>query len=183
MSDLVTRVRELGNLFWRSARDTGEAAAEGIEQHVQIQRLAGRVRRLDRERSDLIRQIGAKVYGLHGQGKIRNQDVLVDCRRIDQIIADIGSLKEEIAQIRAASLEKGITIPVMSDEAPLDEPEPVAATPATPAAEPAPCAEPEPCTKTMEPVAGEPAPCDAAPCCAEAGKADEAPAASPGTAE
>jgi hypothetical protein len=121
VSDFMTRMKDLGRLFLRSARETGETAAEMIEHKAQIQRLVVQVRRLDKERSNLLSQIGAKVYGLHGQGKIRNQDVLVDCQRIDAIITDIAKLKHDIEQIRAASLEKGIEIPVMVDEAPLTE--------------------------------------------------------------
>lgn len=131
MSDFVTRARELGGLFLRTAKEGGEAAAEALEQRAQIQRLALQVRRLDKERSGLIRQIGAKVYSLHGQSKVRNQDVLVDCKRIDQIIADISALQKEMEAIRAASLEKGIEVPIMSDEAPLDDED---TTPVTPAA-------------------------------------------------
>lgn len=123
MGDMMNRMRDLGRLFLRSAKETGESAAEMIEQRTQIQRLAGQVRRLDKERNGLIRQIGAKVYGLHGRGKVRNQDVLVDCERIDAIIGDIAKLKHEIEQIRLASLEKGVEIPVLEDEAPLDEEE------------------------------------------------------------
>jgi hypothetical protein len=123
VGDMMTRVRDLGRLFLRSAKETGESAAEMIEQRTQIQRLAAQVRRLDKERSGLIRQIGAKVYGLHGQGKVRNQDVLVDCQRIDAIIGEIAKLKHEIELVRAASLEKGVEIPVLEDEAPLDDEE------------------------------------------------------------
>lgn len=131
MSDIVTRVRELGGLFWRNAKESGEAAAEAIEQRAQIQRLALQVRKLDRERSALIGTIGGKVYSLHGQGKVRNQDVLTDCKRIDDIIVDIAATQREIEKIRAASLEKGIEVPILSDEAPLDDDEgTVSTTPA-----------------------------------------------------
>jgi len=117
----MTRVRDLGKLFLRSARETGESAAEMIEQRTLIQRLALQVRRLDKERGNLLREIGAKVYGLHGQSKVRNQDVLVDCQRIDAIIVEIGRLKHEIETIRVASLEKGIEIPLMQDESALTD--------------------------------------------------------------
>lgn len=131
MADMMTRMRDLGRLFLRSAKETGESAAEMLEQRARIQRLAGQVRKLDRERSSLISQIGGKVYALHGQGKVRNQDVLTDCQRIDDIVVEIGSLKHEIEKIRIASMEKGIEIPVLSDEAPLTE---EAEAPATPSA-------------------------------------------------
>jgi hypothetical protein len=129
---MMTRVQELGRLFWRNAKESGEAAAEAIEQHAQVQRLALQVRKLDKERSVLIGQIGAKVYSLHGRGKVRNQDVLGDCKRIDEIIADITKLQKDIELIRAASLEKGIEVPILSDEAPLDEEETIT-VPSTPA--------------------------------------------------
>lgn len=133
MSDFMTRVQELGRLFLRSAKEGGEAAAEAIEHRAQIQRLALQVRKLDKERSNLIRQIGAKVYSLHGQSKVRNQDVLVDCKRIDEIIAGIAKLQKEIELVRAASLEKGLDVPLLSDEAPLDDEE-ITLTPETPVA-------------------------------------------------
>lgn len=132
MSDFMTRVQELGRLFLRSAKEGGEAAAEAIEHRAQIQRLALQVRKLDKERSALIRQIGAKVYSLHGQAKVRNQDVLVDCKRIDDIIVEVAKLQKDIELIRAASLEKGIEVPVLSDEAPLDDEE-ITLSPTTPA--------------------------------------------------
>jgi len=125
MSDVMTRFQELGRLFWRNARESGEAAAEAIEQRALIQKLALQVRKLDKERSNLVRQIGAKVYSLHSQGKVRNQDVLLDCKRIDMIMAEIAQTRKEIERIRAASLEKGIEVPILTDEAPLDIEEPV----------------------------------------------------------
>ncbi|MHB8995873.1 MAG: hypothetical protein ACYC63_11565 [Armatimonadota bacterium] len=133
----MTRFQELGRLFWRNARESGEAAAEAIEQRALIQKLALQVRKLDKERSNLVRQIGAKVYSLHSQGKVRNQDVLIDCKRIDMIMAEIAQTRKEIERIRAASLEKGIEVPILTDEAPLDVEEPVTVPVSGPAATPA----------------------------------------------
>lgn len=130
MSDIVTRMRELGNLVWRNARETGEAAAEAIEHRATMQRLALQVRKLDKERAALIRQIGSKVYALHGQSKVRNQDVLGDCVRIDAVLAEITAVQKEMERIRLASIEKGIAVPIMSDETPLtDEDEDTVAAP------------------------------------------------------
>jgi hypothetical protein len=162
---MMGRMKDLGRLFLRNAQKTGESAAEMIEQRAQIQRLAGQVRKLDRERETLIRAIGAKVYGLHGQGKVRNQDVLGDCQRIDAIIGEIGKVRHEIEQIRLASLEQGVEIPVLEDEAPLDVEE---ATPAPTPAEPIEVElEPEP---PAAPVADAPVAADES----AAGEADEA---------
>lgn len=121
MSDFMSRVRDLGQLFWRNARESGEAAAEALEQRAAIQRLAGQIRKLDKERGERIRQIGGKVYALHSQGKVRNQDVLVDCQRLDEIKQEIAGLQQDIEKIRAASLEKGLEIPILSDETSLTE--------------------------------------------------------------
>jgi hypothetical protein len=115
MSDFMSRVRDLGQLFWRNARQSGEAAAEALEQRAAIQRLAGQIRKLDKERGELVRQIGGKVYALHGQGKVRNQDVLGDCQRIDTIREEIGTLQREIEKIRLANLEKDLDLPDLSD--------------------------------------------------------------------
>lgn len=106
MSEFMKRVRELGSLFMRTAKEGGEAAAEAIEQRAAIQRLAGNIRRLDRERNDLIRQIGSKVYKLHGKNKVRNDDVLVDCVRIDAIVDEIGQVQHQIEQIKLEMLTK-----------------------------------------------------------------------------
>jgi len=121
MADFMSRVREIGRLFWRSAKETGETAAELIEQRTQIQRLSGHIRRLEKERQELLRQIGVKVYALHGQGKVRNQDVLADCQRIDAILGEISQLKKQIEQIRSAGLAKGLELPDLADETPLTE--------------------------------------------------------------
>lgn len=127
VSDIVTRMKELGNLFWRSAKEGGEAAADAIEQRAAIQRLAGHIRKLDKERTALIRSIGAKVYTFHGKGKVRNQDVLGDCTRIDAILSEISDLQKQIERIRLASLEQGIEVPILADEAPLTEEDDLAA--------------------------------------------------------
>jgi hypothetical protein len=121
VSDFATRARELGQLLWRKARQGGEAAAEALEQQASLQRLAGQARKLDRDRRLLFGQMGAKVYALHGQGKIRNQDVLEDCRRVDEIAAEIQALRQQMQDIRAASLAQGVKLPELDDETALTD--------------------------------------------------------------
>lgn len=128
VSDFVTRARELGGLMWRKARQGGEAAAEALEQQAAIQRLAGQVRKLDRDRRGLYSDIGTKVYALHRQGKVRNQDVLADCDRLDEVLADIAKLRLEIDEVRTANLAKGVRIAELEDVSALtEEPEAEAA--------------------------------------------------------
>lgn len=119
MSDFGVRLKELGGLLWRKARQGGEAAAEALEQQASIQRLVGQIRRLQRERGALFGQMGTKVYALHGQGKIRNQDVLEDCERVDAISAEIERLRQQIQDIRTASLAQGVKLPELADESAL----------------------------------------------------------------
>ncbi len=116
MSDFGARMRELGGLLWRKARQGGEAAAEALEQQASIQRLVGQIRKLQRERAQLFSQIGTKVYALHGQSKVRNQDVLVDCERLDAIGQEIDRLRRQIEDIRTASLAQGVQLPEISDD-------------------------------------------------------------------
>lgn len=116
MSDFGARMRELGGLLWRKARQGGEAAAEALEQQASIQRLVGQIRKLQRERTQLFGQIGTKVYALHGQGKVRNQDVLVDCQRLDAIGEEIARLRRQIEDIRTASLAQGVSLPQIADD-------------------------------------------------------------------
>ena len=121
MSDFMDRARELGNLVWRKAKQGGEAAAEALEQQAAIQRLAAQARKLDRERKTTYAEIGMKVYALHSQGKVRNQDVLGDCRRLDDIAVEVARLKQQIEDIRTASLARGIKLPELGDVSALTE--------------------------------------------------------------
>jgi hypothetical protein len=121
VSDFMSRASELGGLLWRRARRGGEAAAEAFEQQASIQRLVGQVRKLDRERRSVFAEMGAKVYALHSQGKVRNQDVLVDCRRVDDIGAEMSRLRQQMEDIRAASLAQGIKVPELADVSALTE--------------------------------------------------------------
>ena len=149
MSDFMSRASELGGLLWRRARRGGEAAAEAFEQQASIQRLVGQVRKLDRERRSLFTEMGAKVYALHSQGKVRNQDVLEDCRRVDDIGAEMSRLRQQMEDIRAASLAQGLKVPELADVSALTE-EGAAAN-----AEPAGTPVPEATTKPAEPVASD----------------------------
>jgi len=149
VSDFMSRASELGGLLWRRARRGGEAAAEAFEQQASIQRLVGQVRKLDRERRSLFTEMGAKVYALHGQGKVRNRDVLEDCRRVDDIGAEMTRLRQQMEDIRAASLAQGIKVPELADVSALTEEG--AAVNAEPAGTPL----PEATAEAAEPVMGD----------------------------
>ncbi len=141
MSDFTDRLREFYRLFAHKAREGREAATEAIEQRAAIQRFAGRIKQLDRERADLMRQIGTKVYSLHTRSKVRNQDILGDCTRVDAILAEITGLKKDIEQIRLSSLDKELDIPALADDSELtveagSPPAPAQVQPSAPAEEP-----------------------------------------------
>jgi hypothetical protein len=121
MSDFMSRARELGDLLWRKARQGGEAAAEALEQQASIQRLAGQARKLNRDRMAVYGDIGTKVYALHRQGKVRNQDVMADCQRVDAIGDEMARIRQQIEDIRTASLAQGVQLPPLEDAADLTE--------------------------------------------------------------
>lgn len=124
MSDTWEQIRQfLARLFSRG-RHGVETVAETLDRQAKIQRLAGQVRTLARERNSLVVTIGKKVYALHTRGKVKNRDVLADCRRIDQIRDQIADLKRQIEEIRLASM--GEMPPVdLEDESLLGEEEAV----------------------------------------------------------
>lgn len=115
MSSFADRTRDLGRLLWRKAKQGGETAADMLEQQAHIQRLAGQVRKAERDRKALFAQIGMKVYALHSQGKVRNHDVLSLCHELDTLAAEVARLKQQIEDLRTASLAQGQKIPELED--------------------------------------------------------------------
>lgn len=125
MSDTWEQVRQFFARLFSRGRHGMETVAETLDRQAKIQRLAGQVRTLARERNNLVVTIGKKVYALHTRGKVKNRDVLADCKRIDAIRDEIADLKRQIEEIRLASM--GEMPPVdLEDESLLGEEEAVA---------------------------------------------------------
>ncbi len=124
MSDSWEQIRQFFARLFSRGRHGMETVAETLDRQAKIQRLAGQVRALARERNSLVVTIGKKVYALHTRGKVKNRDVLADCKRIDQIRDEIADLKRQIEEIRLASM--GEMPPVdLEDESLLGEEEAV----------------------------------------------------------
>ncbi len=103
-----------------SKRSMG-AMAEGLRRQAAMQKLAGRIRALNRERSRLVRTIGKKVYSLHTRGKVDNQDVLSDCLRIDETGQEIEALHERMEGLRRQAAAGEQLVVDIEDETPLAE--------------------------------------------------------------
>ena len=142
-------VRAYMDRLFRRSRESVETLAETLDRQAVIQRLAGQARGLVRERNQLLLAVGKKVYTLHLRGKVKNRDVLGDCRQIDQIRARIERLQEQIEEIRRQGAEEP-ELPIVLDDEELGDDE-------APSAQPAPEAEAAPASPTsgQESPAGE----------------------------
>lgn len=131
--------KSTGALLRRGRREIG-ALAEVIDERTQTMRLAARIRQLNREHNELLAQIGAKVYALHTQGKVTNQEVAADCQHIASLRADVADLRHQIDELRAGAAVRGIVVevtdetPLTAEEAPVAEAEALEAAPPMPEA-------------------------------------------------
>jgi len=100
MNEFWTQLKQFCSRLFRTSKHGMETLAETLDRQAAIQRLAAQARALSRERNQLVVTIGKKVYALHRRGKVKNRDVLADCKRIDEIRDQIESLKAQIEEIR-----------------------------------------------------------------------------------
>ncbi len=100
MNEFWMQLKQFCSRLFRSSKHGMETLAETLDRQAAIQRLAAQARALSRERNQLVVTIGKKVYALHRRGKVKNRDVLADCKRIDEIRDQIESLKAQIEEIR-----------------------------------------------------------------------------------
>ncbi len=129
--------RFLARVFTRGKHGV-ETLAESLDRQAAIQRLSGQIRALNRERQELVKTIGKKVYTLHLRGKVRNRDVLADCKRLDEARDEIQNLQDQMEQIRRQALREPEEA-ALADETELTEEE----APEAEAAEEEQAAEPE----------------------------------------
>ncbi len=118
MSDFSEKVKSANRGVSRWARRTGSVVTQWWEEVNTVQERRSRMRRLARERRQLLTDMGSKVYTLHRKGKVQNRDLLADCGKIDQIGEDIERLEEEIAEIKRARAAAPREVEV-EDEAPI----------------------------------------------------------------
>lgn len=109
-------------------RRGSEVAGQWIDEQAAINQRIRAIRRLRAEQQKLLTLIGSKVYTLHTRGKVRNRDVLADCQRIDELLAHIARLKEEIEEIKKRSTRPEVQLIEVEDQEPLAEAEEEAET-------------------------------------------------------
>ncbi len=121
MSSFWEQVRQSFGPVVRGSKQSVGVMAEGLRRRAAMQKLAGRIRALNRERSQLVRTIGKKVYSLHTRGKVRNQDVLSDCLRIDETAQEIEALHQQMEELRRQAATGEQLVVDIEDETPLAE--------------------------------------------------------------
>ena len=176
MSDFMQKAGKSFGLFFRRAREVGDEAAEVTGTRLQEMRLAAGIRRLQGEREQTIKQIGAKVYTLHTRGKVRNQDVVEDCRKVDGLSEQIKDLRRQIEDLERKRTGVDVALTdvldegLVADEAVAEDPAPATAHVEEKGEEPSFATQPTPtpasCDDEGEPdAAAEAAPTP--PCCAD----------------
>ncbi|HEY3396427.1 MAG TPA: hypothetical protein VGM19_02110 [Armatimonadota bacterium] len=148
MNDFWEQLRRFLASLFSSGKQGVETLAESIDRQAAIQRLAAQGRGLARERNELLLTIGRKVYSLHQRGKVKNRDVMADCKRLDLIGEELHELKHQIEEIRLASMADMEPAELLDDSVLADEdietpeteaaaaaPEPEKPAPTSPSAE------------------------------------------------
>lgn len=121
MSSFWQQSREVLDRVVRGSRHSVGAIGKSLDRQAAMQRLAARIRGLNRERSELVRTIGKKVYSLHTRGKVRNRDVLSDCLRIDETGQEIEALQQQIEELRRQGAASEELVVEIEDETPVTE--------------------------------------------------------------
>ena len=121
MSSFWQQVTQSISPLVRGSKHSVEGMAEGLRRQGAMQKLAARIRVLNRERSQLVRTVGKKVYSLHTRGQVRNQDVLSDCLRIDETAQEIEALQDQIEDLRRQAVAGEELVVDIEDETPLTE--------------------------------------------------------------
>ena len=122
MAGFVDDVKVVLSNVFRRGRKGVDSLAEAIDQRSEIVRLNASMRKLNGERGERIVEIGKKVYALHKRGQVRNQDVLVECERIDEISGEISEVRRRIEELRMGDSEAAVSAEV-EDETPIAEEE------------------------------------------------------------
>lgn len=109
------------------AKDAASAALSELQETVSTKRQIAGLRRkitdLVAERDRVMLEIGRKVYALYGRDKVRNQDILPLCERIEQVGEGISELNEQVREL-AKPKPKGVLQPAeLQDETELAEEE------------------------------------------------------------
>jgi hypothetical protein len=123
MSKLHGQVSSFFRRVGQYLRRGSEVAGSWIDEQAAITQRIRAIRHLRSEQQKVLTTIGGKVYALHRRGKVRNRDVLAECQRIDEILAHIARLRNEIEQIKRKSTRPGIQLMEVEDDTDLAEPD------------------------------------------------------------
>lgn len=120
MPGVLDDLKQLGNKVFKDGLKGVESLAQAIDHQAEIGRLAARLRRLNNERNQAVMEIGKKTYALHTRGQVTNADVLAECRRVDELTAQIGQLRDEIDRLRRQPGADALKVEI-SDQSPLSD--------------------------------------------------------------
>lgn len=121
MANWQESVRDFFKRISEYLRRGSEKAGEWIDEQAAIARRVRAIRRLRAQQRQILEIIGSKVYTLHTRGKVRNKDILAECRRIDEILAHIERLRREIEEIKQKSKYEQVKLMEVEDESPIGE--------------------------------------------------------------
>lgn len=122
MSQHLEKVKQFASTKW-------DELTSALSTQRQIRGLQRQITDLVRERDQIMMDIGAKVYALHGRGKVRNADIIPLCERISEISKRIEVLNARLRELAQPKPRGLMAEPDLTDEAELgaeaeDEPAP-----------------------------------------------------------
>ena len=123
MASWQDSVRDFFRRIGEYLRRGSEKAGEWIDEQAAITKRVRAIRKLRSQQRQVLEIIGSKVYTLHTRGKVRNKDVLAECKRVDEILAQIERLRREIEEIKEKSRHPQVKLMEVEDEAPIGEEE------------------------------------------------------------
>lgn len=121
MAGFLRDLKRLSDDLLSRGRKGVDAVAETIDQQAEIRRLATQIRALNQEREERVSAIGKKVYSLYTRDRVANQDILADCKRIDEVTEGISRLRSQIESVRHGGAEATLVVEI-KDDTPLEGP-------------------------------------------------------------
>lgn len=104
--DTWDEARSLGSRIWQELKKATSTAADSADRHLKITKLRRKLKRLISQERDVNRGIGEKVYQLHQKGKVRNTDILEECRHIDELRENMEDIENQIRELQTEKEEK-----------------------------------------------------------------------------
>lgn len=132
MSNFWQQVKQSLSPLVRGSKHLVGGVAGSLRQQATMQKLAIRIRALKRERSEIVKTIGKKVYFLYTQGNVRNRDVLSDCQRLDEAGQEIETLRQQMEEVRSQAAAGEQLVVEIEEQTPLTKEAEEEAEPAEP---------------------------------------------------